>query len=215
MRCLGRIGCLIFLVILACVAWITRAEWLPRLTHHTPVSAAAPPAPVWTPLTNDGAARTRAALDRLSKPQGKAFETLSGSDVASYIFQTLAQQMPPGTDSVRAMVAGDQVHLRASVKLAELGGLGSLGRLLGDREPIEMSGSLHVVRAGLAEFQVRQVKVGRLTLPASAVPGLVQRFVHGARPTGLSDSGLPLPLPSYIGDIRVANGKITLYKNIS
>jgi hypothetical protein len=25
---------------------------------------------------------------------------------------------------------------------------------------------------------------------------------------------MPLPLPPYIGDIRVANGKITLYKNV-
>jgi hypothetical protein len=43
----------------------------------------------------------------------------------------------------------------------------------------------------------------------------VHRFIRGTPPAGLSDSGLPLPLPSYIGDIRVANGKITLYKNIS
>jgi hypothetical protein len=214
MGCIGRIGCLIVLVLLGIAAWLTRDRWLPRLTHHTPVTTATAP-PGWEPLTDRGAERTRAALDRLSKPQGRAFETLSGSDVASYVFQTLARQMPAGTDSVRAMVVGDQVRLRASVKVGELSGIGALAHLLGDRENVEMSGTFRVVHPGLAEFQVRQVKVGAVTLPASAVPELVHRFVRGQRPAGLSDSGLPLPLPSYIGDIRVANGKITLYKNIS
>jgi hypothetical protein len=35
-----------------------------------------------------------------------------------------------------------------------------------------------------------------------------------ARPAGIDDDALPLPLPAYIGDIRVANGKVTLYKNV-
>jgi hypothetical protein len=214
MGCIARIGCLILLVVLACVAWLTRDRWFPRVTHHTPVTAAAP-VPTWEPLSDAGAARTRQALTRLSKPQGKAFETLSGSDVVSYVFQELARQMPPGTDSVRAEVDGDQVRLRASVELAQLGGVGALGNLLGGRKDIELSGTLRVVRAGLGEFQVHAVTIGAVTLPASAVPELVRHFARGARPAGLSDSGLPLPLPNYIGDIRVANGKITLYKNIS
>ena len=214
MGCLGRIGCLVVLVVLACIAWVTRGEWLPRLTHHTPAPTVAA-APIWTPLSDSGVERTRAALDRLSKPQGRAFETLTGSDVASYIFKTITNQMPPGTDSVRTMVVGDEVRLRASVPLAQLGGLGTLGKFMHDRETVQMNGSLRVVRPGLAEFQVREVKVGAVTLPASAVPGLVHHFLRTTPPQGISDSGLPLPLPGYIGDIRVANGKITLYKNIS
>jgi len=32
------------------------------------------------------------------------------------------------------------------------------------------------------------------------------------RPAGLAPDGLPLVTPTYIGDVRVANGRITLYK---
>jgi hypothetical protein len=204
----------VLLVVLGCVAWFTRDRWLPRLEHQNPPSTATA-APTWTPLTEVGAEHTREALERLSKPQGRAFETLSGSDVASYIFKTITNQMPVGTDSVRTMVVGDQVKLRASVPLAQLGGLSALGRLMSGHETVEMTGTLHVVRPGLGEFQVRQVKVGAVTLPASAIPELVHHFVRLQPPQGISETGLPLPLPGYIGDIRVANGKITLYKNIS
>jgi hypothetical protein len=37
---------------------------------------------------------------------------------------------------------------------------------------------------------------------------------RGTRPVGVDTDALPLPLPSYIGDIRMANGKVTLYKNV-
>jgi hypothetical protein len=46
------------------------------------------------------------------------------------------------------------------------------------------------------------------------IPQLVSRMTKGERPAGLSADGLPLPIPHYVGDIRVANGKITLYKNV-
>jgi hypothetical protein len=43
---------------------------------------------------------------------------------------------------------------------------------------------------------------------------LIGRFDHGNRPAGVDADALPLPLPAYVGDIRVANGRITLYKNV-
>jgi hypothetical protein len=70
-----------------------------------------------------------------------------------------------------------------------------------------------VVSAGLAEFQVQQVRIGELPLPRGMIPTLIRRFERGNRPAGLDPDALPLPLPRYVGDIRVANGKITLYKN--
>jgi hypothetical protein len=59
---------------------------------------------------------------------------------------------------------------------------------------------------------VQEVKVGELTMPNGLVPRLLSRLVRGPRPPGLSPNGLPLAIPRYVGDIRVAGGKITLYK---
>ena len=105
-------------------------------------------------------------------------------------------------------------EVRAVVKTSELKGLGSIAGILGDREHVELSGTLHVVKPGLGEFQVEDAKVRGLSIPHGMISSLIDRFDKGPRRDGVSPDALPLPLPPYVGDIRVANGKITLYKNV-
>ena len=93
-------------------------------------------------------------------------------------------------------------------------GLGVLGSLLGDRERVEMSGSLRVIGPGLAEFRVSQVKIGAVGVPVALISRLVNPLVKGKRPPGLDDNALPFSIPTYISDVRVTNGRITLYKNV-
>jgi hypothetical protein len=211
MSCLARIGCVALLVILGVVAWLTRDRWLNR--------SLAPTAAVlseWSPLTEAGAKRTDDGLARLSSPSGPVFVTLAGSDVASYVFLQLTKSMPASSDSFAARVHDDQISLQASMKTSELGSsvLGVLGSLLGDRERVEMGGSLSVIGKGIAEFRVTEVKVRGMALPSAVISRLVNPLVKGKRPVGLDANALPLSIPSYIGDVRVANGKITLYKNV-
>src|ERR1043166_3153578 len=111
--CFKRLGCLIVLLIVAAIGWVTRDSWLPaRLRSRTADSRAA----AWEPLTDAGADRTRAALANLSQRSGPVFQTLSGADVSSYVFRELARQLPRSTDSIRTMVSGDKVSMRAVVK---------------------------------------------------------------------------------------------------
>jgi hypothetical protein len=170
----------------------------------------------WTPLTQAGANRTRDALQKLNSPRGPALVTLAGSDVASYVFLQIARQMPAGTDSFAARVDEDRIRLRARMKTSELGGAvsGVLGALLGDRERVEMGGTLRVIGRGEAEFRVLEVRVKDVGLPDALVSRLVRSVVRGPRPAGLHENGLPIAIPSYIGDVRVSNGRITLYKNV-
>jgi hypothetical protein len=214
MGCIVRLGCLIVLACAAIVGWFTRDRWMPdRLRAH----ATAAKLPTWEPLSDAGAERTRTALAKLSQPRGPVFQTLSGADVASYAFRELAKQLPASADSIQAMVSGSSISMRAVVNLSDLGGAGALGAVggfLGSRERVELIGTLRVVRAGLGEFQVQDAKVRGLSLPHGMIGTLVKRFARGARPAGVDDDALPLPLPPYVGDIRVANGKITLYKNV-
>jgi hypothetical protein len=168
------------------------------------------------PLSAAGATRTRDALTKLSKPGGPVFVTLAGSDVASYVFLQVAKQLPASTDSFAARVVDDRVELRAEMQFKDLGAavLGPAAALLNDREQVQLSGTLSVIGKGLAEFRVREVRVRDLSLPSSVIPRLIKSLVRGQRPTGLDDDALPLTIPTYIGDVRVAKGKITLYKNI-
>src|ERR1043166_9493142 len=158
MGCIARLGCLIVLAVLAGVGWLTRDRWLPRVRnriHHTTAPAPRAARSTWEPLSPAGAEHTRAALTKLGQPKGPVFATLSGADVASYVFMALAKDLPPSTDSIQATVIGDRVSMRASMKPADLGGtaaLGPLAAILGDREPVELAGTLRVVRPGLAEF---------------------------------------------------------------
>ena len=209
MGCIARLGCLFVLAVLAVVAWFTRDHWLPeRYRSHAAANVTK-----WQPLTAAGADSTQSALAKLSQPRGPVFQTLSGAAVASYVFRELARQLPPSTDSVQALVEGERMSMRASIDMSELRGIGPAVGVISGRERVQFTGTLRVVTAGLAEFQVQQVRIGELPLPRGMIPTLMRRFERGNRPSGLDPDALPLPLPRYVGDIRVANGKITLYKN--
>lgn len=217
MRCLARLGCLILLVVGGLAAFMTRDRWMNKLPwRSSQADTSVTTAEAWLPLTQAGANRTRDALQKLSAPRGPVYLTLEGSDVASYIFMQIVKQMPASTDSFAARIDGDHIRLRARMRTADLGGAvtGMLGRLLGDRERVEMGGTLRVIGKGLAEFRVDGVKVRDVGLPDALITRLVKAVSSGPRESGLSENGLPIAIPSYIGDVRVANGKITLYKNV-
>ena len=211
MGCIARLGCLAVLAIAAVVGYFTRDLWLPERYR----SRAAVSTGTWKPLTKDGAQRTQAALDKLSQPKGQVFQTLSASDLASYAFDELATHFPGSADSVETMVSGETVSVRANVKLADLGGasaLGSLGGVLDDREKVQLSGTFRVVKPGLAEFLIKDVQLKNFTVPRGMIPALVRRLDRGARDAGADEGAFAVPIPRYVGDIRVANGKVTLYK---
>jgi hypothetical protein len=207
-----RLFLLLVLAFVIVVAWVTRDRWLPMIGVKRPAIAAGPE---WVPLSDAGAERTRLALARLSQQRGPVFANLAGADVASYVYQELRRQLPPSTDSAEAAVVGDRLYIRGSVRLSELGDaatLGALAGILADRERVQFGGNFHVIRPGLAEFRLRDVRIRDLTVPGPMIPRIITRIGRGARPQGVSPDGLPLEIPEFIGDIRVANGKLTIYK---
>ena len=210
MGCIARLGCLIVLAILAVAAWLTRGVWLPD--HFKSESVAEG---TWQPVSDAGATRARTAIDKLGQPRGPVFQTLSAGDVASLAFSELSRRATGAVDSVAAKVEGERITMRASVRLAGLGGqLGPVAGVLRERETVELSGNFLVLRPGVAGFVVQRAQVGAVTLPQGMIPRLVQEIDRSGRAQGLPENALRLPLPSYVGDIRVANGKVNLYKNV-
>jgi hypothetical protein len=218
MGCIGRLGCLVMLALLGAIAWLYRDRWLHLVGDNSPnrndSAVVVAREGVWQPLTADGGERARRALVQLEQPNGPSAVVVSVPDLAAYVYQELARQLPPSADSLEAMARGDRLHLRASVRIRELGAremLGPLGAMLGDRERLQLGGNLRVVRPGLGELVVRELRVGQLPIPPALIPRVV-REISRNRPPEVSESGLPLRLPPHIAGVSVADGRMTITK---
>lgn len=212
MGCIARLGCLIMLVLLAVGGWLTRDQWLPKLTGHASTTATESG---WQPLSAEAGSRGKRKIDELSSPSGPVYTSLSASEVASYVFQTVARTIPESADSAEAAVVGDALYVRAVLPVREIAGtgvLGPLGSLLNDRERLTLGGSFRVIRPGLSEFAVREIKLRDIKVPTGAIPRLLRQISRGNRPDGLAPNALAVTTPRSLADVRIADGRVTLYK---
>jgi hypothetical protein len=215
MRCLARLGCLVVLVIVGAVAWFTRDTWMSKLRRAPAADTTVAAAEVWQRVTPDGGARARDALRRLQARNGPAFVNVTPADLASYILQELRQTLPASADSIEASAIGDRLYVRTTIRTADLGAkeiLGPMAALLGDRERVQLGGVVRIIRPGFGELQVKEFRIRDFAVPRALIPRMIRQITRGERPPELSPDGLPLQTPPYIGDVRVTDGRITLYK---
>lgn len=215
MRCLGRIILLFIVVVLVAVAWLARDKWLRYLPGS--FGTAEVTEKVWEPLTPEAAARGKKAIDALNSRSGPVFANLKGAEIASYVFQRAGAALPAASDSAEAAVIGDALYVRAVVPMKAVvasGALGPFAGLVNDREPLSLGGTFKVIRPGLSEFQIREVKLREFTLPTRAIPGLVKQLDRGPRPEGVSPNGIAVRTPPALADVRIANHRVTLYKTL-
>jgi hypothetical protein len=216
-----RLGCLIIVFVIAAAIWY----WYARVpttsgnttTTSTTVGSATSASSGWQPLTPADADRGRAAVQSLGRQSGPVFANLTAAEAASYIFTVVAKQFPPSAQNAQAAIIGDRLYVRSDVELKDFGGsksLGPIGMLLGDRDSVRFGGTINMIKPGLGEFLVQEVKVGRVDLPNALIPRILTQMKRGKQPDGISQNGLPMVMPSYISDVRIANGRITLYKSV-
>jgi hypothetical protein len=209
--CLKGLGCMVLLVLVTCgAAWYSRDWWLPKVGLKQSQQVARAP---WEGATDAGAKRADVALRQLQTPRGPAFANLSAGDLLSYLVKEIGRQMPKSADSLSASVVGDRLYVRFSLKTSDLSKdmLGPLGSFVRERERVVMGGTLNVIKPGLTELQVKDVAIGSLRLPQATIPTLLNQLGTD-RPAGIAKDGVAFATPPYIGDVRVANGKITVYK---
>lgn len=213
--CLRSIGCLVVVAAIAVAAFLLRDRWLPLL-HRSPTHAAAPGGQAWELLTPEGADRAKVAIEKLNARSGPVFANVDGADLAAYILQELSKELPPSAMGTQAAVIGDELYVRATVDPKDFGGASTLGPLagvMGSREPVEFGGTMDIVKPGLGEYRVMQLKIHDLSIPHAMIPRLLRQYERGARPPGIADDALPLVVPVHIADVRIHNGRITLYKS--
>jgi hypothetical protein len=220
--CFRRLGCLVILLILGVLAYFNRGKLEEKYHRYaggavTGPSTDARSAGEWEPLTGDKATRGQHAVESLSRQSGPVFANLTAGEAASYIFLEAAKQLPSSSENITSAIRSDRLYVRANVALKDFGGsaaLGPLALMLGDRDTIQLGGVIHVIRPTVGEFQVQDVKIGSLAIPSALVPKLISRMRKGTMPDGISPNGLPMKLPPYIGDVRITNGRIIVYKNV-
>ena len=206
--CLRRVGCLIILAVIIGAGWYW---WTMKASPSATVATGS-----WHAVTASDAASGAAAVGSLRANQGRVYANLTPAQAVAYLIQETAKQLPPSSTDVQAMISGDQLHVRAVVPLRELGAeraLGPLASMIGARDTVELAGRVDLIRAGLAQMHVTRAQIHDLRVPANMIPGLVRQIRRNA-PTGIASDAFPIPLPEYIGDIRIADGKVTLYKNV-
>ena len=211
--CLRRLGCLVLLALIAAVwYWYARVE--PARSGKTGSSYVAG---AWEPLTLPNAVKGQRAVESIGQRSGPVFANLSASEAASCIFLAASKgQLPPSAQEISSSIIGDRLYVRTMLALNELGAkkvLGPLAGMLSERDTVVLGGTMKVIRPGLGQFLVEDVKIGALKIPSPLISGLVAQMRRGVIPTGVAQNGFPMSLPDYISDIRIANGRITVYKN--
>jgi hypothetical protein len=220
--CLRRVGCLVIIALIALLYWYARVERHPAAAVSTSTAsstAAGSSANTgWQPLTPADAERGKVAVESLAQRSGPVFANLSPAEAASYIFLVVAKQLPASAQQVESAIMGDRLYVRSEVDLKDFGGagqLGTLGMLLGSRDSVLLGGTIQMLKPGLGQFLVQDLKLGRLDVPQTLIPRLIaQMKKKGKQVPGIAPNGLPMVMPTYISDVRIANGKITLYKSV-
>ncbi len=207
--CLKRAGCLLVIVLVLCVLWYwyVRAGrptlTVTRTTSDTTTAATSTSASGWQPLTPAAAERGRVAVQSLGRQSGP-------------VFANMTAELPPSAKNAEATVIGNRLYVRSDVELKDFGGtksLGPIGMVLGERDSVRLGGTINMLKPGLGEFLVQEVKLGRIEIPTTLIPKLLGQMKRKPVP-GISPNGLPMVMPSYISDVRIASGRITLYKSV-
>ncbi|MGH7650946.1 MAG: hypothetical protein ACREMS_03795 [Gemmatimonadaceae bacterium] len=215
--CLRRAGCLVLIILVALLYWYMRVERRPAAASGNTITGSSANTG-WQPLTAADAERGKVAVESLAQRSGPVFANLSPAEAASYIFLVVAKQLPASAQQVESAIMGDRLYVRSEVDLKDFGGagqLGALGMLLGSRDSVLLGGTIQMLKPGLAQFLVQDLKLGRFDVPQGLIPKLIaQMKKKGKQVEGIAPNGLPMVMPTYISDVRIANGKITLYKSV-
>lgn len=216
--CFRRLGCLVFLIILAILAWFNRdrLESIYRRYAGDPrADTAAVATAAWEPLSAEKAAKGRSAVESLRTQRGPAYATLTAAEASSYIFQE-SKHLPAALEETTSSIRNDRLYVRANIALRDLGAdraLGPLAGMVSGRDTVQLGGTMRVLSPGVGEFRIKDVRIGSFPVPSSVIPRLMSSMRRGTMPDGLSDDALPMTLPDYIGDIRISGDRITVYRN--
>lgn len=172
---------------------------------------------VWQPINAAAAKTAQTKLQQLASPSGPALVTLEPGQLASFLVEAFARQLPESARGAMVTVVDDMVYVKADVRLEDFGGESVLGPLAGKldrRDTIVIGGTFDLIDERRAQFRIREVIMGQFSVPRPLVPKLVSLTRRGAVADSLiSQDGYPVILPPSVADVRISRGRITVYRN--
>ncbi len=154
----------------------------------------------------------------LTRADGPAYVTLGAGDLAALAGSGLRKQLPPSVSDLQVALDGNQLLTRAVIDLADLAGSGTVGQLLGTalsgRDSVRLAGTVEPLRDGAAQVHIVGLRVKGIDVPPRLIPAFIGVLRRGPRTAGLADDALLLPLPRSVADLRITNGRLTLYKAV-
>ncbi len=171
----------------------------------------------WARLSPGGTAG-REAMARLSRRNGPAYVSLRAPELAGLLALGVSKAWPATASRPDIALVDEQLLMRTVVDRRDLAGDGALRDLLGvaldGRDTVRMAGTFGLVRPGLAAYRVRELRMAGVDVPPRLIPALLRTIRRAAAADTLPADALPIPLPTAVADIRVAKGKVTLYKAV-
>lgn len=245
MGCLSRVGCLVVLAGAGAVGYWLYGDRLPSELSRAAGKAAskvgqavgekagtrsgesskAEPRPsviTWATISPTRASSTNAESDPLApltRANGPAYINLGTGQLADVLSASLPAQLPRSATNVQIALADDQLLMRAVMDVADIAGDGTLGQMLGmaltGRDSLQFGGTLQPLTPGFVQYRVQSLRVKGFEVPPRLIPTVMNAVRIGARKPGLADDAFAVRLPRTIADLRIANGRLTLYKAVS
>jgi hypothetical protein len=198
----------------AVIAWIPFEPRQPDSMSTAPERALA--TAVWQPIDAAAAQSAQAKLRQLASPSGPAMVTLEPGQLASFLVEAFAQQLPASARGSMVTVVNDMVYVKAEIPLEDFGGeavLGPLAGALDRRDTIVIGGTFDLIDERRAQFRIREVIMGQFSVPRPLVPKLVSMTRRGVvADSMISPDGYPITLPPFVADVRISRGRITVYR---
>ena len=201
-----RAGCAVMLVVALIAAFIYR-EPLWEYARQWKGSAGE----VYVAPAVDGAAKARAALGRLERRGGPAYEDLTAADIAALVEAALARTGRRALDSVRVALIEGEIRVSGSLDLSGVPRhlLGPLSGAMRDREPAAIGGPLSVDSSGHLVLTVTYLKLRDFPFPKGTIP----RILGAAQVPGAEGARVPLPGTTTVGDVRVTPSYVRVYRS--
>jgi hypothetical protein len=191
------------------LGWTYRAElrrWIHRATADSAAERVGPGAPAR--VSDPKAAQARAAkrLDSLAQHRTDSV-VLPPDEVEGLVLAPLMERAAGAVDSPSVSLGEGELILRGQVDPTRLppGTLGPLAQWIKGRETVEAKGALTLMRVGVAEWRVTDVKVHGLPLPRALWSKLLP-------PAGTVGGGsVTFPLEPWITGLRATPRGLVVY----
>ena len=207
---LASIGLVTVLVLLAVGLWQYRGQvgraYRSVVDGQDSAGAVSVVDPTGTP--SSGALRSAESKERRIGRGGSASVRLTPDEMASIVQDRLDPLARRALDSLKVTLEEERFTLEGQVLVAVFGRdlLGPLVQILGERQPIRVSGPVALRDTGVVAWACDEFVIAGFPFPQAAIPSLVDQL------TGMDEGAFLIPVPESVGEVSVAPDGVTFYR---